>query len=304
MKESMDTDAHPLTKTQIADDVNLVASLDPSYITVDTFMEYPAYMHAWVDAVRAAGKRVWFRIHPNQWEDSNNTVGIMSPEAYEAEERSFIAAHASLFHAGDILDPCPEPENGFYWNATYGPRWREHAPNAATDAFNAFIRDTTRVADVALHTAGVDGVITSIRSTTAWLAETPKVLYPATIAWLGLVTVDSYPDSGIVDPAIAAADRINELKEIESIRRVPIIIGEMGFSTGRSRNVDGATQRAVLKAEFDALARLPYLRGVNYWVGAGSSQIDFSRLFDRVHGAWTLRPAAGVVKSFYATYGV
>jgi len=52
MKESMDTDAWPLSEAQIADDVNLAARLNPTYITVDTHWEYPAYMQQWIQAVR------------------------------------------------------------------------------------------------------------------------------------------------------------------------------------------------------------------------------------------------------------
>ena len=71
MKESMDTDAYPLTSAQIADDVNLAATLSTNYVTVDTHWDYPAYMRRWVDAVRNARKHVWFRIHPNAWGGTN-----------------------------------------------------------------------------------------------------------------------------------------------------------------------------------------------------------------------------------------
>ena len=302
MKESMDTDSYPLNDAQIADDVNLAASLHPSYITVDTHYDYPAYMQRWVNAVRATGKHVWFRIHPNQWEDSNGTTGIMTPAAYEAAEQSFISANPSLFRPGDILDPCPEPENGLYWKSTYGSSWTANAPNAATDAFNAFIQATTTIADTALHNAGIYGVITTVRSTNSWFARTPNALYPATVSLLGRVTIDSYPDATTTDPATAATSRTTELAGIESVRGVPIVIGEMGYSN--KLVVDDQTQDAVLKAEFSAMGTVPYLSGVNYWVGAGTNNSGgYTHVFNGSTGAWTPRPSAADLSSFYAAYG-
>ena len=66
MKESRDTETRPLSDAQIADDVRLSASLHPLY------------------AIRATGLHVWFRIHNNQWEDSNGATGIETPAAYLA----------------------------------------------------------------------------------------------------------------------------------------------------------------------------------------------------------------------------
>lgn len=195
MKESRDTETSELTDAQIADDVRLSARLNTSYITVDTHWDYPDYMLRWVQAVRATGKHVWFRIQPNQWQNNNGTTGIMTPAAYEAAERAFMLAHPALFKPGDILDPCPEPEEGLYWKATYGAQWTTGAPNTATRAYNAFIRDTTRVADAALQQDGVHGVITTVRSTNSWFATHPGALEQATVAMMGRITVDSYPDA-------------------------------------------------------------------------------------------------------------
>jgi len=295
MKESMDTDAHPLTTDQIAGDVGAMARLNPTYITVDTFMDYPDYMQRWVAAVRATGRRVWFRLHPNAWEGNNGAAPSLTPRGYEEVERRFIAAHHALFRPDDILDPCPEPENGRYWRATYGANWS--AVKAATDAYNRFIVDTTAVADQGLHAAGVAGVVTTVRSVTAWFAARPAALYPSTTATLGRVTVDSYPERNTVDPAAATRSRLDELATIEATRHVPLIIGELGYSVRHL--VDDATQERVLTAEFAALRSIPYLAGVNYWVGLGNPALDGTRLFDGLPGAWSPRPAARILVAFF-----
>src|SRR6185437_4855060 len=302
MKESMDTDAWPLSAAQIADDVNLAASLNPTYITVDTHWEYPAYMQQWIQAVRATGRHVWFRVHPNQWEDNNGATGIMTPIAYESAERAFILAHPSFFQPGDILDPCPEPENGKYWIATYGSRWTWYAPNPATRAYNAFVRDTTTVADTALHQLGIYGVITTVRSTNSYFATHPDVLEAATVSMMGWMTVDSYPDQQTTDPTVATNLLLQELNAIHAIWNAPIVIGEMGYSN--QINVDDPTQDRVLKAEFAGLSGLPYLSGVNYWVGAGTQYSGgYTHVFSGSTGHWTARPAAADLAAFFTAYG-
>lgn len=298
MKESRDTETRPLTDAQIADDVHLAASLGPSYITVDTHWEYPDYMRRWVATIRAAGKRVWFRFHPNQWGNNNGTTGIMTPAAYESAERTFLAANLSLFQPGDVLDSCPEPENGLYWKATYNAGWTTGAPNTATRAYNAFIRDTTDIADAVLQQAGIYGVITTVRSTNAFFATHPGALEAATVSRMGRVTVDSYPEGTTTDPATAAGARVGELNTIEGLWGVPVVIGELGYSNRMP--VDDQTQASVLSAELAALAPLTYLQGLNYWVGAGTDASGgYTHLFAGSTGAWSLRPAASAVSSFF-----
>lgn len=297
MKESMDTDApgRQLNDGEIASDVGAAGRLGGTHITVDTYWDYPGYMGHWVAAVRATGKHVWFRLHPSAWEGDNGMVASLAPTDYLRLEQDFIASHSSLFRPGDILDPCPEPENSPYWRKVYGPGWTSQ--RAAADAYNNFIEQTTNIAQRALRHAGVRGVATTIRSTSAWFALHPAILYPSTIAHLGVITVDSYPDGASLDPANAARARVLELDAIERVRRVPVVLGEMGYSTRML--VDDATQQAVLAAEFVALRPLPYLVGVNYWVGAGSARYDGTRLFAGVPGNWSLRPAAHEVAAFY-----
>src|SRR5258708_9481021 len=177
MKVSRDTARQPLSEQEITKIVDASASLNANYITVDTQWDYPGYMAEWIKAIRSTGRRhVWFRIAPNQWEDTNGSTGIMTPAQYIASEREFILAHPSFFEPGDILDPCSEAEQGLYWKATYGQGWTNNAPNVATSAYNAFLRQTTDVADATLQQNGINGVITTIRSVNSFVATHPSVL--------------------------------------------------------------------------------------------------------------------------------
>jgi len=303
MKVSRDTATHPETASQIAQAVDLCASLNTTYITVDTNWEYPAYMKEWIDAIRAAGKHVWFRTQPNQWHDDNGATGIMSPSQFESAERSFIDAHPGFFRAGDIFDPISEPEDGLYWNATFPSGWSwRHAPNTYTNQFNRFILQTTEIANRALKANGVRGVITNIRSVSGWWAASPKSLYNRTVDRLGNVTFDSYPEGTLTDPTAAAHARLSELAAIHAARPdVPVIVGEMGYSDGLP--VSDAQQESVIAEELTGIRTLGYVAGLNYWVGPGTSTSGgYTHIFAGRAGAWTLRPAANDLASFFRSY--
>lgn len=300
MKASRDTQTHPLSTSEITNIVHLAANLNTNYITVDTNWDYPDYMAQWIKIIRSTGRHVWFRAHPNQWENDNNVTGIMTPAAYEAYERAFILSHPSFFQRGDIFDPCSEPEQGHYWYAQYHAHWTYSAPNTASRDYNAFLRNTTDEANDAFHAKGIYGVITTIRSINIFFASHPTVLEQATIHKLGYITIDSYPDESITTPAKAAAAFVQEFETIEALWHLPIIVGEMGYSN--KINVDDTTQKEVLKAELDAIARLPYIAGVNYWVGPGTETSGgYTHIFSQSTNGWTLRPAAYELSAFYKT---
>jgi hypothetical protein len=298
MKVSRDTIRQPLSFPEINRIIKLSASLNANYITVDTQWDYPGYMAQWINAIRLAGRHVWFRGYPRQWEDDSGNAGIMTPTQYIASEQKFIQTHPLFFRPGDILDPCPEPEQGLYWNATYGQNWTNNAPNAATVAYNAFLRRTTDIANIALYQNGIVSVITTIRSINSFFATHPSVLEQATVDKFGYLTIDSYPDQDTQIPSVAAQARVAELNKIEALWHVPIVLGEMGYSNRMP--VDDSVQHVVLHEEFSRLQSLPYLAGVNYWVGAGSDTAGgYTYIFTQRSNAWVLRPAAHDLAAFY-----
>jgi hypothetical protein len=55
-----------------------------------------------------------------------------------------------------------------------------------------------------------------------------------------------------------------------------------------------------LQAEFSAMEQLPFLGGVNYWVGPGNEWSGgHTHIFGGQRGSWTLRPAANDLAAFY-----
>ncbi|GAC1635654.1 MAG: hypothetical protein PVS3B3_33090 [Ktedonobacteraceae bacterium] len=303
MKVSRDTVHRQFSVEQIQDVVRVMAQLHSNYIAIDTNWDYPKYMEQWVTAVHAMGQHVWFRGHPDQWESNGNATNIMTPSAYLGAERSFILNHTSFFLPGDIFDACSEPEQGKYWSSTYQEHWAYNAPNDATRAFNDFIRKGSDVADDAFHQVAIYGVITNVRSTNTFFATHPGDLEMATVKKFGSITIDSYPEQNATDAWTATHARITELDAIEKIWHLPIIIGEIGYSN--NINVDDATQLKVLQAEFAAIAILPYIAGMNYWVGPGSTTSGgYTYLIVNNDGTWILRPAAYALIAFYKSRGV
>ncbi len=297
MKESKDTARAQLTDAQIQATIARAAALNAEYIAVSTDWDFTLdYLRRWVTATRAAKKHVWFRVHPAQWENDYDVGGVMTPDAYLTSLSTFIASAPELFRAGDILDPCPEPENGKYWLATYGGGWDLTAQRtAATDDYNRFILDGTHIADTALARAGVSGVTTTIRSTNGRIAASPAVLYPQTTARLGRVTIDSFPVITSTEPATVAGALTAEIARVHAVHDLPVILGEFGYSTHAA--VDDATQQAVLRAMLLSIDDIPYLRGSNYWVITGDAGVG-SRLFASPDGA-AGRPAAQELANFY-----
>lgn len=290
MKESKDAERNGLTNAQIADDVNLSASLNTTHVTVDTRMEYPGVMAQWVAAVRNAGKHVWFRL------GSDNCA--QSRSSYLAEMQNLILSNPAFFRGGDIFDGDAEAENSCYWYNNCGTSGPYNCPSQ----FNAFLQNLTAYADSAFSKIGVSGVITWIHSTDPGTA-TDGLLNAATVsADHNTVTVDPYPDGSTTDPTTAAGVWLKELQEFHSAwPSATIVIGESGYCL--KINVSDATQHAVLSAEYTAIenAGYPWIAGWNYWVGAGGAAYGgYTNLFTGSTGSWSLRPAAADVSAFYA----
>jgi hypothetical protein len=304
MKDSRDTDyptTQQMSETQIKQEVNLIVAQNANYITDDAFYDYPSYMALWANVIHAAGEHVWFRPHFNCWELDNGCTTQMTPGEYLSSLTDFINNNYEIFKQGDIFDPCSEPEDSNYWQNTFGNNWSwQNAPNSGTDAYNNFMIDLSQTAQTALQLHGIDGVITSIRSTNSWWPQNPRSLYPSTIKTLGYITYDSYPEGTTTDSATAAASRVSELNSIiQDNPGVPIILGEFGYSN--VVDVDDATQASVLNAEITAITPYSQIVGLNYWVGAGGPGYGgYTNIFTGTRGDWQARPGAAVLAQYFA----
>lgn len=297
MKLSRDTRKKQLSTAQIVALIRLDALLHVTHIAVDAYYDDPGYLARWAGVVRSFGLHVWFRAHWYAWENHRDASGTMSPHAYIAATRLFLQAHADLLRDGDIFDFCSEPENSPYWLRTYGPgwSWRNHT---AKRAFNTFVRAGVGMAGSTLSNRGLGGVTVTDVSVNPSVAL--RLLSKPTVCRLGRVTLDVYPDGGTRDPVVAARRLLAQIARVHERWPVSIVLGEFGYA--RDFAVDDATQGRVLGAELHALATLPYVRGMNYWVDAGGPGYGgYTNLYRRAGGRdWVPRPAAAVVAAAYA----
>lgn len=294
MKETKDTASNPIPDAKIASDVNVYATVKNKYIAISVPYDFPTYYQRWVAAIRKTGNHIWFRSHWNQWENDYSTAGVMQPSTYLANLSSFLRQHPSFFQSGDIFDGCAECENGKYWTSTWGTGWETH--QSATDAYNQMLIDLTNTADAAFKADGISGIDTRVHSMNGWIAEHTHLLYPSTTTFMGKVTTDSYlGEDPTIAPADSAAAEKAEPDAIYAAQKVPVILGEYGYST--RGNVSDTRQEHVLQAMFAMFQTLPYLQGVNYWVGFGGG----TAIFNGNPGSLSFRPAAYDLSNFFAS---
>jgi len=295
MKLSRDTLTSQLSDAQIDAVIRLDAMLHLSYVTVDVYYDDPAYMARWVQAIRAEHLQVWFRAHWYAWETHHEAHGDMTPTDYINATRDFLQHHIDLVHNGDIFDFCPEPENGAYWNDTYGSGWSWRNKAAKTE-FNTFIRSGVYMASTTLANRGRSDVLVTAISVDESIAT--RLVSKPTAERLGMITLDLYPEGTTTDPATATSRLLSEIDGVHKHWNLPILIGEHGYS--RDRLVSDTTQAKVLAAEFAALERLPYIVGLNYWVDAGGPQYGgYTNLYTLSKGTWKPRAAAAVLAGAY-----
>jgi hypothetical protein len=299
MKESRDREVNgTLSASEIDQLVALCAAQNVTHITVDTHWEYSGVMQQWITSIRAHGKRVYFRGRPNQWENDNGTTGIMSPAGYNLAIQSLITNNPSFFQSGDIFDPCSEPETGLYWTNRYGNPINWNSNPTATADYNSFLLSSTAAANAALGQIGVSGVDTTIHSMNGWMAD--NVLSQASLTALGnRVCIDTYPEGTSTDPVACAILRSNDLQAAHSKWPAAVVlVGEMGYAN--SMNVSDTAQSNVLAAELTTMQGLPYLGGVNYWVGPGSTTAGgYTYVMQKTNGVWLPRPACLALSNYF-----
>jgi hypothetical protein len=305
MKESKDSET--LTLAQIEDDVNLIATIPGvTHIAFATPYDFaantPNIQQQWVSSIRAAGKKVWWRCQFNDWEGDWGTPGTMTDVGYLTALQTWLNTYGSLMANGDIFDFCPEPNNGNFWAAVYGGSWS--GVQIALNNYNWFIVSGISTVQNYLQSQGItvngpNGVETRIQSQGSYFAAATSGLYNATLDTF--ITFDIYPDAGITNPTTATNALLAQVATIASARpSLALCFGEHGY------NSDGSTsdsvQNNVLAAEFAGLlANYPDAQAYNYWDGPpdiGSTL--YTELFTGSTGAWSLRPAATQVGTYFS----
>ncbi|MEK7576342.1 MAG: hypothetical protein AAB482_01470 [Patescibacteria group bacterium] len=240
-----------------------------NYVALETPYDDPvcgssvAYTKVWADAIHARGLNIWHRHMPLAFEGIYDTPKDSSKN-YLQLISDYIKANPTVFKAGDIFAPIPEPQNGGISGITYCPQNICMFSGAA--AFNKWLRDAMTISESAFASIGLGGKMKigyyGFDGFVAWGDNNPDwngILEDATITAMGNITIDHYPE-------IVGDTMENDLNELQvKYPNTPIIIGEWGTITG------GDTVSQVKKSMQSAQRK--NVIGFNYWhLGMGGNE--------------------------------
>ncbi len=270
MKVTKDVICGPKDRAYIENWVNRAAELGATHIAISTPYDNPrcgdavSYTKTWISVIRAKGLKVWHRQMPLAFEgiyDTPKNAGI----DYQAMIRDYIINNKDNYQAGDIFTPIPEPQNGGIQGFSYC------AQNVcmfnSISHFNQWLRSAIDTSNSAFNQIGLGGKVSvgyyGFDGFVAWGHNNPDwngILEDATIAKMGNITIDHYPEA--VGTSMEA-----DLAELTSrYPGVPIIIGEWG-------TINGGDREAAVRNSMGAAARNSSVVGFNYWtMGPGGNE--------------------------------
>ncbi len=276
MKETKDKICGQDDPTFIGKWLDKAKELGVNYVAVETPYDNPscgnslAYTKAWVDAIRARGMKVW---HRHMYITFEGIYGANKSKAdYLTMISDYIKNNPSLFAAGDIFTPQPEPQNGGIQGFTGCDQGVCQYSSIAD--FNKWLRDAIDTSNQAFSSIGLGGQMKvgyyGLDGFVVWGCNNPDwhgILEDATVQKMGNLTIDHYPE--LIGQTMNQG--LNDLQA--KYPNVPIIIGEWG-SAGTT-DVEQQVQNSM------GAAKRPGVVGFNYWhMGMGGNEAlinsDFS----------------------------
>jgi hypothetical protein len=291
MKYSKDVICNPPSASEINTQVQKAIDLGANTVAVSGFYDDPAcapdlpLITAWATAIHSRGLKLWLRMKDLNFEGDYSVLKGGSHDSHVQVMLSWIGAHKSILKSGDMFTPFAEIQNGGIQGVSYCAQNACQFPNAAD--FNGFIRSVQSQAVNALPGIkvgyyGFDAFMAAGIGNPDW--EGKSQLEPATIALIGEVTIDHYPEA--IGHTFA--------QDLPIIHRtvglnIPIIIGEYGTiaSTGEQEQV---TQ---INKEMPMILADPWVTGFNYWDLGPSGQEAL------VHSDYSNKPGFDALTTYY-----
>lgn len=284
MKVTKDVICAQKDSTYISNWVDKAVEIGATHVAISQPYENPtcgnsiAYAQEWVDVIRAKGLRVWHRHMPLSFEGIYSTPKSNTDYYFETIF-NYIANNSTLFAAGDIFTPIPEPQNGGIKNVTNC--FQNVCQFESQKDFNNWLKTAMFISEKAFEGLGYaedeikigyfgfDGFV-------VWGACNPDwngILTDTTVARMGNITIDHYECGGqsMLDALT------NESKSFrQKYPNTPLVIGEWG-TIGATSEQDQVNQ---IHAAYDAFIQAGVI-GVNYWhLGPGTTEglinTDFS----------------------------
>jgi len=299
MKYSKDVVCSQPSTTFIDQETSKAVELGANYIAVSGYYNNPACGNAntllsnWVTSARSHNLKVWFRMKDLAFEGDYGVAKTTSPDGMRHQKLmvDWIAANSSLIQTGDIFTPNAEPQNGGINGITYCGSPANCQFTGKAD-FNLWLRQTHTMADLAIKAAGKTGVKIGYYGFDGFIAaglgnpdsQGQSQLEPATIALMGNVAIDHYPET----IGHTLAQDMPYIKQAIG-STTPIVISEYGTIT-TSNQTTAANQ---VSAFMTTAAAEPNVIGFNYWhMGPGGNEA-------LINSDFTNRPSFTVVQDFY-----
>ena len=198
---------------------------------------------------------------------------------------NWISANKSLIKKDDVFTPFAEPQNGGIQGVSYCALG--YCQFSSASDFNVWLRKIQTSAANALPGVkvgyyGFDGFMAAGVGNPDWAGKSQ--LEPATIALMGEVAIDHYPEA--IHHTLA-----QDLPVLrKALGSVPIIISEYGTMTATSE----ADQVSQLQAFATAAKSDTGIVGFNYWTLGPSGATEAL-----VHDDYSIKPGYSTLQSFY-----
>ena len=315
MSRAKDTMRGQLSTGQMATICTNLAKLGNTHIAVacpfDEPADYPpsqptaGYLTNWVAAIRAAELKVFFRgmwinfegIYdaPKLTPTSNPAIALgasatvlngTDTTSYLYKTWNYIKTHGSLFAAGDIWGPCPEPES-------------QGIGAGQSDMFSSYavmgqwLVDHKTVADNAFqNTLGYSAgqIITGMTSINGGTVREDQINHTY---WtqIGRCSIDHYVGFGQYS---------SDLETIHNNAEVDLYINEWGPTAGYGGSLNDGFRADDINRMYRVFSDKSYIKGVNYWQAVSGTDAK-ENILD--HSTYALKQSSQVIKKYYQNTG-
>ncbi len=295
MKYSKDVVCNQPSQATIDNMVQKAVDLGANYVAVSSYYDNPScgssltLTQKWVSSIRSHGLKVWFRMKDLKFEGDYSQAKTFNPDGMRHQKLMVDwIANNNLVQNGDIFTPNAEPQNG----GINGVTWCGSPANCqftGKDDFNIWLKQVQTLSDLAFKAKGLasvkvgyygfDGFVAAGLGNPDWQGQSQ--LYASTIAMMGNVAIDHYPET--IGHTLA--------QDLPTIKQAigattPIIISEYG-------SITSAPATTSITSFMTAAAAEPNIQGFNYWTLGPSGNEAL------INSDFTNRPGFDVVKSFY-----
>lgn len=221
------------------------------------------YLKDWVSIAKSQdiGLNVWLRGNFSDWENwHENKIHnpVATPEDHHRQFSQFLAKlhHDGLISPGDIVSPCPEPENG----KIIGSYWDNK------QKLQNFIRDSYINARNTLDSFGLSGVRVVFSYNADVAADLPTEIYDL----LKIIGLDHYPAAD----ATEMATRIAHFHHLFPGKEIWIAETGSGMKD-RQKITTQEQQAAYMELLFQSMASMK-VSAINIWtiMGGDTALVD------------------------------